>query len=308
MKYTETFTSCTNTHVTFDLYLPLVMIRYKAIIQIHHGMCEYSGRYQKLAEFLSEEGYVVVVSDFPGHGYSLYDYEQGYFGSGDACQTLVKDMLRLRQLISARYSDLPYFILGNQLGSLVLRQFMAIYGDFIEGAIIMGTSDTFDRLSLGKRLVQMDSLVRGSMHRSKTVQKAFTTHLNANFLPIKTSIDYLTSDPQERQRYLEDPMTNFTYTNRAYKDMLNLVHLVSKDTMVKLIPKYLSVFIISGKKDVFGNMGKGPSRLYEKYKKQGISDLELKLYDDSRHDILHELNRKEVFKDLLKWLNERTYT
>ena len=308
MKYTETFTSSTNTHVTYDLYLPLVMIRYKAIIQIHHGMCEYAGRYQRFAEYLSEEGYVVVVSDFPGHGCSLYDYEQGFFGAGNICQTLVKDMLRLRHLISSRYSDLPYFIVGNQLGSLVLRQFMATYGDFIEGAIIMGTTDGLNKLSLGKKLVQMDSILRGDMHRSKTVQKAITAHLNAKFLPVKTTIDYLTNDPQERKRYLEDPMTNFTYTNKGYKDILNLVRLVSKDSMVAKIPKYLSVLIISGKKDIFGNMGKGPKNLYQKYKKHGIDDLEIKLYEDSRHDILHELNRKEVYKDILQWLNNRTYT
>ena len=35
MKYSEKFTSATATHVNFDIYLPTVMIRYKAIIQIH---------------------------------------------------------------------------------------------------------------------------------------------------------------------------------------------------------------------------------------------------------------------------------
>lgn len=307
MKYTESFSSCTNTHVKYDLYLPLVMIRYKAIIQIHHGMGEHSGRYQRLAEYLSDDGYIVVVSDFPGHGSSLYNYEQGYFGVGDACKTLVKDMLRLRQIITSRYSDLPYFILGNQLGSLVLRQFMSVYGDFIEGAIIMGTWEGGDPLRLKKGFVKADSLLKGTMHRSKTVKRAIVTRLNTSFLPVKTSIDFLTNDPQERQRYIEDPMTGFIYTNKAYRDILRLSCLVSKDTMIEKIPTYLSVYIVSGKKDAFGKMGKDPQKLFEKYKKHGIQDLEIKMYEDSRHDILHELNRKEVYKDLLTWLNNRTY-
>lgn len=307
MKYTETFTSCTNTYVKFDLYLPLVMIRYKAVVQIHHGMCEYSGRYQKFAEFLSEEGYVVVVSEFPGHGSSLYNFEQGYFGMGNPRETLVNDMQRLRNIISDRYPDLPYFILGNQLGSFVLRQYISRYGDFIQGAIIMGTGDKFDKVVIGKGIVRVDSMIKGSMHRSKTIKKALSTRLNAAFLPVKTSVDYLTSDPQERKRYLDDPMTDFTYTNKAYKDMLSLVKFVAKDEVIAATPDYLSLYIISGKKDILGRMGRGPLWLYEKYKQKGIRDVKITLYKDSRHDILHELNRKEVYRDILSWLNERTY-
>ena len=99
MKYSEKFTSATATHVNFDIYLPTVMIRYKAIIQIHHAMGEHSGRYERFAEYLAHDGFVVVVSDFPGHGTSLYNYEQGYFGIGDATKTLVEDMHRLRNII-----------------------------------------------------------------------------------------------------------------------------------------------------------------------------------------------------------------
>ena len=139
MKSTERYSSSTATHVKFDVYLPTVMIRYKAVVQIHHAMSEHSGRYERFAEYLAHEGFVVVVSDFPGHGTSLFNYEQGYFGIGDATKTLVEDMHRLRNIMAARYPDLPYFMIGNQLGSLVLRQYLANYGDFVQGAILLGT-------------------------------------------------------------------------------------------------------------------------------------------------------------------------
>ena len=54
-----------------------MMIRYKGVVQIHHAMGEYVGRYRRFAEYLASDGFVVVVSDFPGHGMSLYNYEQG---------------------------------------------------------------------------------------------------------------------------------------------------------------------------------------------------------------------------------------
>lgn len=64
MKSTERYSSSTATHVKFDVYLPTVMIRYKAVVQIHHAMSEHSGRYERFAEYLAHEGFVVVVSDY----------------------------------------------------------------------------------------------------------------------------------------------------------------------------------------------------------------------------------------------------
>ena len=52
MKFSETFSSTTRTLINFDLYLPAVMIRYKGVVQIHHAMGEYVGRYRRFAEYL----------------------------------------------------------------------------------------------------------------------------------------------------------------------------------------------------------------------------------------------------------------
>ena len=54
MKLTETYTSLTQTHIKFDIYQPNVILRYKGIIQLHHGLCEHSDRYQKFAEYLRD--------------------------------------------------------------------------------------------------------------------------------------------------------------------------------------------------------------------------------------------------------------
>lgn len=307
MKYSATFTSCTNTHIHYDLYLPLVMIRYKAVIQIHHGMGEHAGRYSHFAEFLAKEGFVVVVSDFPGHGMSLHNFEQGYFGIGNPEETLITDMHRLRNIISRRFADLSYFIIGNQLGSYILRRYISIYGDFIQGAIMMGTSGRVSRNWYEKSLLAVDAMIKGKMHRSNTIKKRLENRWNLKFSPSKTKVGYLTSDPQERKVYQEDPMTNFTYTNKAYKDIYRIIDKTNNWEWIYKTPEYMSILIISGEKDIFGGMGKGPRWLYEQYKQRGIKDVEMQLYPDSRHDILHEKNRAEVYKDILMWLNERTY-
>lgn len=296
MKFSETFTSATKTHVNFDIYLPAIMIRYKAIIQIHHAMGEHLGRYQRFAEFLAHDGFVVIVSDFPGHGMSLYNYHQGYFGDGDATENLVEDMQRLRNIIASRYPDLPYFMIGNELGSIILRKYAAIYGDYIQGCVFMGTCGKPKYGRIGKLFLRGEVLFRGNMHRSKIVKKAIVKNER-----------YITSDLNELDLYQQDPFTDFIYTNQAYIDIFKLIKEVTAFETIKKIPDYLSVLIVAGLKDSFGKLGKGPKCFYELLLKKGVKDLSFKLYADSHQDILHDHQRVEVYNDILDWLNERTF-
>lgn len=84
---------------------------------------------------------------------------------------LVEDMQRLRNIIASRFPDLPYFILGNELGSIVLRKYVAKYGDYIQGCIFMGTCGKLKRTNIGKVFLKGEVLLRGAMHRSKTLKK-----------------------------------------------------------------------------------------------------------------------------------------
>ena len=61
--------------------------------------------------------------------------------------------------------------------------------------------------------------------------------------------------------------------------------------------------MFSGKKDPVGEMGKGVKKVVKSYKKRGIEDLTVHLYENGRHEMLHEVNKKEVQKDILIWLN-----
>ena len=43
-------------------------------------------------------------------------------------------------------------------------------------------------------------------------------------------------------------------------------------------------------------------KVFEEYRKCGIRDLELKLYEDDRHEILNELDRENVYLDVKNWI------
>ena len=42
------------------------------------------------------------------------------------------------------------------------------------------------------------------------------------------------------------------------------------------------------------------------YKKKGINDVSMKLYPDDRHEILNELDREQVYSDILRWLDKKS--
>lgn len=72
-----------------------------------------------------------------------------------------------------------------------------------------------------------------------------------------------------------------------------------------LIPQKIYLFFIfSGDQDPVGEMGKGVSKVAAKYRRAAIQDLTLKLYKGGRHEMLNELNKIEVEKDLLNWLQQ----
>ena len=50
---------------------------------------------------------------------------------------------------------------------------------------------------------------------------------------------------------------------------------------------------------------KAGKELFDKYTAMGMSDVTLKIYPGDRHEILNELDRRQVYEDILKWVEKR---
>ena len=50
---------------------------------------------------------------------------------------------------------------------------------------------------------------------------------------------------------------------------------------------------------------RGVLALVQVHLKTGCKDVKLKLYKDGRHEMLNELNKDEVYADVLEWLNSK---
>ncbi len=96
--------------------------KYKAIVELNHGMIEYIDRYDEFARYLAENDFLVIGHDHLGHGNSVEnDSDLGYFGKHPS-KLVINDMYKLRKKFFKE--DIPYFILGHSMGSYMLRMYL----------------------------------------------------------------------------------------------------------------------------------------------------------------------------------------
>ena len=57
--------------------------------------------------------------------------------------------------------------------------------------------------------------------------------------------------------------------------------------------------------DPVGAMGEGVLACIDAFKRAGIRHVTIRLYPEGRHEMLNEVNRTEVYADILSWLEQR---
>ena len=278
----------------------------KAVLQITHGMVEHIERYREFCVWMAERGIVVIGHDHLGHGKTVSNREEfGYFGSKEGMTHVVKDIRRVTVYSKKRYPDQKLILLGHSMGSFLARKYLSVYKDGPDGFILMGTGAPPEALvSAGSLLAGSMRKLKGEMYRSPLLYKLSLGNYNAKFKPVKTPYDWLTRDESLSKDFGEDESCQFIFTTAAYQDFFRLILNVAKEELAGHVRKDVPILIISGDNDPVGDNGKGVRKVYERLHKAGVDRLEMVLYEGARHEILHEINRQEVFEDLYEWIAE----
>ena len=285
--------------------------QFTRVFQIIHGMCEYIERYIPFIEYLTTKGFVVVGHDHLGHGQSVNNPDDlGYFGEPDPSDLLIKDIHSLRKITEKKFPNLPYFICGHSMGSYLLRQYICDYSKGLAGIIIIGTgymSPCESLMSLG--FLNFMACIKGMRHRSKLSKK-----LSIEMGPYKkydhenkdVNNSWVTRDPEIVRQYYNDKKCQFDFTINGFYGLVQAIRYSCNPSNVARIKKDIPILFVSGDNDPVGNNGDGVKKSYEIMKLVGSVDVTLKLYEGSRHEVLNELNRKEVFEYILNWINKKT--
>ena len=256
------------------------------VIQIAHGMNEYTGRYEKFAAYFNALGYIVVGDDHRGHG-ETDEATLGYT-EGDMFADTVKDMAGIAKFYREKYAGLKYVLFGFSYGSFLTQAFVGKYARFLDGAVIAGSSrQNAAAVAAGRAFADLGGAVKGKDAPAKFVNKTVFGGYQKKF----KEGEWLSTDAENNERYHADPYCEFVCSNNFFASFFKgLSGLYKKGACA---PADLPILLISGKDDPVGDMGKGVERLAKYYKETGVRDVAVRLIEGARHEFLNEAEHRE---------------
>lgn len=279
----------------------------RAIVQIIHGIAEYIDRYDEFMSFLADNGIIAVGTDHLGHGKSIESEEQtGFFAYENGWDYVVRDEEVLRLAMHENYPELPIIVFGHSMGSFMARTLLIRYPDAFNAAIISGTGNQGAALVNGGLI--MGNLVtglKGAHHYSKFLNNLAFGSYNKIYDNPKTEYDWLSRDEANVQKYIDDPLCGFIPSCSLFRDMMTGVKFITNKKNLTAMNKDMPVYFMSGDMDPVGECGKGVQKAYNNFLEAGMKDVSIKLYPGGRHEMLNEINKDEVYTDILAWLDSK---
>ncbi len=279
----------------------------RGLIQIIHGINEYMGRYDAFASFLTKQGFLVFGCDLPGHGKTASrDNDYGFFAEKNGWKQVTLALRELSLSVQADYPYVPFYFFGHSMGSFFTRTLLIDHPDLASGAILSGTNQPIpEQLSIAFGLCSLAVRQKGPRAKSKQLHKLMLGNYNKPFQPNQTTADWISRDQRLVDVYLEDPWCNYTPTVSLFRDILDGLRYIGNPGRIAGMKKDLPIFLLSGSDDPVGEQGVGVLRLMNSFLQAGCKNLSLRLYPGGRHEMLNELNKEEVYGDILAWLNAR---
>ena len=267
------------------------------------GMDEYSLRYERFAEWLTGRGVNVWVLDAPGQGLNAVSVERQQEWPDDAF-AISAEAVREMILLAGR-NGLPTFQMGHSMGSFITQSLLERFPALTDGIILCGSNGGQGMLmKLAFRLAS----ARTNEKNRNTPDPLMTALSFGPYIRSvrnrKTDFDWLSRDEENVRRYIADPWCGHPNTRGFWREFLRGMAVLWDEKEMKRISPDENILIIAGTEDPVGQCGKGPEWLAASYRKLGVRNTELILYDGMRHEILNEQERETVFEDILAFMKQ----
>lgn len=278
----------------------------RTIIHINHGMAEHSARYAPIAERLTRAGAIVYAHDTRGHGRSVLRNELlGHYADTDGWNKVISDVKTVNEHIHQEHPELPLVILGHSMGSFVVRCYVKRHPKTVTAMMLSGSgSHTIADVLKARAGIALEMWRLGPKGRSPLLDQLTFATYNKVFAPNRTTADWLSRDPREVDKYVDDPLCGYLCTNQFWSDLIDGIEEIRLPSSVRSIPKTMPVLIFSGERDPlsYNDKDHGITRLARMYENAGMQNVAVKLFPNGRHEILNETNRHDVIDFLIEWL------
>lgn len=282
------------------------------LVQVCHGMAEHGGRYEQLAQHLTDAGWAVVAGDHRGHGLTARRRSTsapaaplGHFADRNGWDTVVEDVRALALHATTQHPGVPHVLLGHSMGSLLARDYATRWGDELAGLVLSGTPAPAGVVGrAGRALAATLARVEGPRSTAKLMHRLTFGSYNAAFKPNRTEYDWLSSVEADVDSYVDDPLCGFTCTNAFYVDLITGLDRVNLPKVAARTPKGLPIWVLGGQLDPAGGP-KAVTALVGLLEGQGVELVTATSYAEGRHEMFHEAERQRVFDELVTWLDER---
>ena len=298
----------------------------RGMVLIVHDVAEHSQRYQNFALFLTHHGYSVVAYDLRGHGFSalnsasrddqislkkyLYgNTDFGYMPAKNGWFVYLDDLSNVLKYVFSRYSVQRNFLFGHGMGSMILSSVFSVLsrnllkpltGVLLSAPFqVAGMKDKLTRVKINAQIKKYGD----AKISSKTDEAIFGQYSQSDrFLSLRTEQDWISSQPEEVDQYIADPLCGNVLRLGLYHTILEGKRFVySGRNRQGMGGRSFPVFIFSGEDDPASAYGKAAGQLSDLFRKCGWQNVEIRRYA-GRHDLLHDRTRADVYGDCLAWI------
>ena len=246
----------------------------KKVIILSHGLGEYSGRYNHVAEFFNQKGISVYALDHRGHGES-----PGPRGYVNSFSQYVEDLGQFVTHIWHQEKDKEFYLLGHSMGGLIA------IGHLIEGAPYIHAAVLSSPL-LGIKIT--GAVLKRAM--AQVLSKIIPS------LGLYNEIDLGAAcrDQEIVRRTLKDPLVHQKITPRLYTEMLRMIRYAWSNVTLIHHP----LLLVQAGEDKIVDRDKAIAFV----KSTSSRSHAIHVYDGFYHEVLNDIERIKVLNDIHHWM------
>jgi len=246
----------------------------KAVVALVHGHGEYSGRYQHVADFYTNNGIAVISFDLFGHGKS--GGQRGHLPEAKAYLSSIDNLL---EYASSQYPNLPIILRGHSLGGEIVLWYGMERKPKING--IIASAPLF---------ASYEPVPPFKLFLAKTMNSIFP----AFSMKSEINTDALSRDKSVVEKYNSDPLVHGMISTRLGWTIIEKGKWLLEHA--KEFPLPLLLMVGTGEKIV------NRSEI-DKFAQQ-VPNIDYKIWDKLYHELHNEPEKETVLKYELNWVNK----